>query len=136
MNWITLIGCVLVLVLCIKCANATPITTETTAASIVIKNSSHENHMDNLLYTTSDTTVSSTNNEVPRQPVTAKATHKPHTDRTQRRRRRPRHRKNSSNHSHAPDCRTTTERAPPTTKPTKVYVQFPGIFISHSWGPG
>lgn len=131
MNWFTLIGFVQTLVLCTKYANATPITIDSTAASIVIKSSSHENHMDNLLYTTSDTTVSPTNNEVPRQPIVAKTSHKPHAER--RRRRRPRHRKISS---HAPDCRTTTERAPKTTKPTKVYMQFPGIFISQSWGPG
>lgn len=136
MNSFTLSGFLLVLVLCIKHANATPITQDTTASTIVIKNSSNENHMDNLLYKTSDTAVSS-DNEISGQPVVVKSTHRPHTDRpVQRRRRRPRHRKNSSNHSQSADCRTTTERTPTATKPTKLYVQFPGIFISHSWGPG
>lgn len=136
MNSFTLFGFLLVFMLCTKHANATPITQDTTASSIDIKNSSNENQMDNLLYKTSDTTVSS-DNEISSRPVIVKSTHKPHTERSAlRRRRRPRHRKNTSNHSHTADCRTTTERTPTTTKPTKVYVQFPGIFISHSWGPG
>lgn len=138
MNWFTLIGFLLVLVLCAKYAHATPITPDTAASSIVIKNSSHENHMDNLLYTTSDATVSSvTSNDHSNQPAIVTTTHKPHNERrTQRRRRRPRHRKHSPNHAQSADCRTTTERAPTTTKPTRVYVHFPGIFISQSWGPG
>lgn len=30
------------------------------------------------------------------------------------------------------DCRTTEM---PTTKPTKIYIQMPNLFISQSWGP-
>lgn len=134
MNSLTVIGFLLVLVLGTKCANATPIMQDTTASSIIIKNSSDENQMENLLYNTADTAISSDHNDTSNQPIIEKSTVKPHNERpAQRKRRRPRHRKNSVNHA---DCRTATERPPTTTKPTKLYVEFPGIFISHGWGPG
>lgn len=132
MNSFTFTGLLLVLVLYTKYANATPIMHDTTESTVVIKNSSNENQMDNLVYKTTDTTASTDNNKISSHPIVARSPHRP----VHRRRRRPRHRKNNTNHSHPVDCRTTTERVPPTTKPTRVHVEFPGIFISHSWGPG
>lgn len=137
MNSFTLTGFIVVLVLCTKYTNATPIAQDTTVSSILIQNSSNENQMDNLLYKTAETSTSSDINELTSQPIIEKTKQKPHNERpAQRRRRRPRHRKNSPNHSQSIDCRTTTERTPSTAKPTRLYVMFPGIFISNSWGSG
>lgn len=140
MSSFTVIGLLLALVLCTKHANATPVMQDTTASSIIIKNSSNENQMENFLYNTAaDTTESSDSNGISNQPIIEKSTAKPQNERpAQRRRRRPRHRKSSVNHSQTIDCRTTTERPAIVTKPTKyqMFVEFPGIFISHGWGPG
>lgn len=137
MNSFVLIGFFLILACSIKYAHATPVTQDTAAPDIVIKGSNSDDELESFSYKTLDTSTNAlSSNIIPNEPVSEKSTRKSQNERsTQKRRRRPRHRKNSSSRSQN-DCRTTTERTPPTTKPTRLYVMFPGLFISHSWGPG
>lgn len=142
MNPFTLIGFFLVLFCGTAYVNASPRFTRDAANSAAVAESTtdllnNEERLNTLLYKTAeDTSISSENANLSQTIVeTTTTTRKPQNaeESKPRRRRRPRHRRPSSSR---PDCRTTTTPKPTTTKPTKVYVQFPGLFISHSWGPG
>lgn len=137
MNPFMLIGFFVALFCGIKYANAMPMS-QNVAHSVGVTDSTttslnNEDKMNTLLYKISDTNVSSDTVNL-NQTLVETTTHKSQNDESKlRRRRRLRHRK----YSHS-DCRTTTTTTPKptTTKPTKLIVQLPGLFTSHSWGPG
>lgn len=130
MNPFTLIGVFLALFCATKYVNAIPVASD---AAITSDNAStalnSDAKLDNLLYNAVDINKSS-ESVVPHQPTIQQTTRKPQNESQKP---KPRRRRPMKYRRAQPDCRT---EKPTTTKPTKIAILMPNLFISQSWGPG
>lgn len=124
------------LLLATNYANAVPVSNDAIISAAIEETATNlmptDDKLDKLLHKTGSASTSSEN--VNRsQSIAEQTTQKPHNEasKPKMKRRRRGHRKVSRMQ---PDCRTTEK--PTTTKPTKIYIQIPNLFISQSWGPG
>lgn len=134
MNPFALIGFVLILLYGAKCANAVPVTTHATDPASTAENATNslinDEKLDKTLYNVIDTSNTLENNRPRQQPLSEQTTQKSHSETQRSRIKRKRGNRRISRMQHV----STTERTT-TTKPTKVYILIPNLFISQGWGP-
>lgn len=142
MNPFNLIGFFLVLFCGIIYANAVPIASDATNSAVTADNLTNERtndeKLDNLLYNT-DLIKSSENVSLDQQAIIELTTQKPHSETEKpksKSRRRVKVRRRARTQRGQPDCKPPTTERPTTTKPTKLVILIPNLFISQSWGPG
>lgn len=130
MNPLTQIGFFLALFCAITYANAVPVASD---AAITSDNGptplNNDAKLDNLLYNAVDINKSS-ESVVSHLPTTQQMTRRPQNELQKP---KPRRRRPNKYRRAQPDCRT---EKPTTTKPTKIAILMPNLFISQSWGPG
>lgn len=141
MNSFNLIGFFLVIFCGIKYANAVPIASDAANSAVTADNliteRMNEEKLDNLLYNTD--LIKSSENVSLDQAIIELTTQKQQSE-TQKpkskSRRRVKVRRRARTQRGQPDCKPPTTERPTTTKPTKLVILIPNLFISQSWGPG